>query len=191
MELRDAIFGRRSVRKYIEKPIEDDILKDILEGAVMAPSAVNLQPWYFLAVKSDDQMKKLRHIFVDISEKTRENLVKRFPNNPEVVGETLAFLNSLGNASVCVLAFLLKPGDEDDIALISSSSAAIQNLCLMAYDKGIGSCWMTAPIETGYSEIIRKEFAPEAGSLVAAVTLGYPGMTPKAPRRKDGRYTIV
>ncbi|NLJ59107.1 MAG: nitroreductase [Tissierellia bacterium] len=192
METRAAIFGRRSIRKYIDKPIEEDVLKDILEGAVMAPSAVNLQPWYLVAVNSDEQMEKLRVLFGDISEKTRGNLEKRFPNHPEVVKETLGFLTSLGNASVCVLAFLLKASYEPDIPLISSASAALQNLCLMAYDKGIGSCWMTAPIETGYSDILRNEFAPEAGEFIAAVTLGYPAVSnPKAPRRKEGRFKII
>lgn len=191
METRDAIFGRRSIRKYLEKPIELEVLQDIIEGALMAPSATNTQPWYFLAVKSDEQMEKLRRIFKKISEKTKVELEQRFSNNPEVISETLVFLRSLGNANVCVLVFLLKPSDEINLTSLQSTSAAIENLCLMAYDKGIGSCWMTAPLTVGLADVLVSEFAPEAGNFVAAITLGYPAVTPKAPKRKQGRYDIV
>ncbi|WP_061214638.1 nitroreductase family protein [Syntrophomonas wolfei] len=191
METREAIFGRRSIRKYLDKPIEPEVLQDILEGAVMAPSAVNNQPWYFLAIQSQEQMEKLRGIFQEVSVKTRAVLEKRFPNNPEVVSETLGFLTGLGNARVCVLVFLLKPSKDYDIIAVESTSAAIQNLCLMAYDKGIGSCWMTAPLSTGFSDILEKTFAPGKGKFIAAVTLGYPAVSPQAPKRKPGRYEII
>ncbi|WP_276624330.1 nitroreductase family protein [Syntrophomonas wolfei] len=191
METREAIFGRRSIRKYLDKPIEPEVLQDILEGAVMAPSAVNNQPWYFLAIQSQEQMEKLRGIFQEVSVKTRAVLEKRFPNNPEVVSETLGFLTGLGNARVCVLVFLLKPSKDYDIIAVESTSAAIQNLCLMAYDKGIGSCWMTAPLSTGFSDVLEKTFAPGKGKFIAAVTLGYPAVSPQAPKRKPGRYEII
>jgi nitroreductase len=191
METREAIFGRRSIRKYLDKPIEPEVLQDILAGAMMAPSAVNNQPWYFLAVQSDEQMKKLRGIFKEVSEKTKVLLEKRFPNNPEVISETLGFLTGLGDAQVCVLVFLLKPSEDYETIAVQSTSAAIENLCLMAYDKGIGTCWMTAPLTTGFGDILGREFAPGAGKFMAAVTLGYPAVAPQAPRRKSGRFDIV
>lgn len=191
METREAIFGRRSIRKYSDKPIKPEELQDILEGAIMAPSAVNNQPWYFLAIQSPEQMEKLRAIFQEVSVESKAVLEERFPNNPEVVRETLGFLTGLGNAQVCVLAFLLKPGEEYDIIDLESTSAAIQNLCLMAYDKGIGSCWMTAPLSTGFGDTLAKTFAAGKGKFVAAVTLGYPAVSAQAPRRKPGRYEII
>lgn len=191
METRDAVFRRRSIRKYLDKQIEQEVLQDIVDGAMMAPSATNTQPWYLVVVKSKEQMEKLRGIFKDISGKLRVDLEKTFPNNPEVVSETMGFLSSLGNADSCVLAFLNKPGQETNIAYVESVSAALENLCLMAYDKGIGSCWMTAALSTGYDKVLSAEFAPEAGNLVAAVTLGYPAFIPQAPKRKQGRYKFV
>lgn len=191
METRDAILGRRSIRKYLDKPIEPDVLQDIIEGALMAPSAVNNQPWYLVAVRSDAQMEKLKEIFKDVSVDIKVVLEKRFPNNPEVISETLGFLRGLGNARVCVLVFLLKPSEDYDIIAVQSSSAAIENLCLMAYDQGIGSCWMTAPLTTGFGPVLEREFAPGAGKFLAAVTLGYPAVSPRAPKRKPGRFQIV
>jgi len=157
----------------------------------MAPSAVNNQPWYFVVVQSSSQMEKLRGIFADVSTDIKKDLQERFPNNPEVIGETMGFLKGLGGAPVCVLAFMLKPSDDHNIIAVESVSAAIENLCLMAFDYGIGTCWMTAPLTTGFGPVLQKEFAPEAGNFVAAITLGYPEFTPQAPKRKSGRFKIV
>ncbi|MDD2620141.1 MAG: nitroreductase family protein [Syntrophomonadaceae bacterium] len=191
METREAVFGRRSIRKYLDKPIEPEVLQYILEGAVMAPSAVNNQPWYFLAVQSQEQMEKLRGIFQEVSVNVKAALEKRFPNNPEVISETLGFLTGLGDAQVCVLVFLIKPSEDYDIIAVQSTSAAIENLCLMAFDRGIGSCWMTAPLTVKYGDVLRREFAPEKGKFIAAVTLGYPAVSPQAPKRKQGRFDII
>lgn len=157
----------------------------------MAPSGNNTQPWYFLAVQSEGQLDKLRNIFGKISVEIKEDLEQFFPRNPEVVSETRGFLMGLGDAKVCVLVFLLKPGDEYDLTLVESIAAAIQNLCLMARDKGIGSCWMTAPLTTGFASVLEKESAPDKGKFIAAVTLGYPAVAPRAPKRKPWRFDII
>lgn len=136
-------------------------------------------------------MENLRDIFRDVSLNIRESLEKRFPNNPEVVAETIGFLAGLGYAKVCVLVFLLNPNEDYNILAVQSTSAAIENLCIMAYDKGLGSCWMTAPFETGFGPVLEHKFAAGKGKFVAAVTLGYPAVIPQAPKRKSGRYIFI
>ena len=85
MNTMDAILARRSVRSYTSEPIPDEVLSEILEAGLYAPSAVDLQPWYFVAVKSEDAMRRLLQIMADVSEKMRPVLEARFANNPEVV----------------------------------------------------------------------------------------------------------
>src|SRR5512137_1558987 len=51
MEAMETILGRRSVRKYSDKPVTDEELKQLLEAAMAAPSAHNRQPWHFIVVK--------------------------------------------------------------------------------------------------------------------------------------------
>lgn len=51
METKEAILGRRSIRKYIDKPVELELLQEIIEAAIMAPSAMNTQPWFFVVVQ--------------------------------------------------------------------------------------------------------------------------------------------
>jgi len=57
--LLDVIYGRRSVRRYREEPIPDDILTAILEAGRLAPSANNLQPWHFIVVRDPDIKRRL------------------------------------------------------------------------------------------------------------------------------------
>lgn len=50
----NAILSRKSVRKYLDKPINDDVLAKVLEAGRLAPSWVNVQSWKFIVVKSQD-----------------------------------------------------------------------------------------------------------------------------------------
>lgn len=188
----EAILSRRSIRKYKDQPVPDDMLMDILEAGMYAPSAVDLQPWFFVVIKSQDQMQRLYQIMGAVSDKMQPLLEARFVNNPEVVVETTRFLRQLGGAPVCILVFQYKPDYKKTMeSIVESVSAAIQNILLAATDKGLGSCWLTAPVETGMTEELRDTFAPDKGKLLAVLTLGYPDRNPKAPARKSGRYVII
>ena len=65
METVSAITRRRSIRKYTNQPVSDTDLKDILEAAVMAPSASNLQPWYFIVIRSPEKMEALKKLMAE------------------------------------------------------------------------------------------------------------------------------
>lgn len=189
METRDVIFARRSIRKYKSTPISDADLTDLLEAGIRAPSGTNLQPWYFVAIKSREKRDELIEIMGHVFGRVKPLLEERFAKHPEVVEETRYFLTGLGGAPVCILVFRLKDGYDFPDEVMQSVSAAIENILLAAADKGIGSCWLTAPRH--YARELQERFAPGKGEFVAAVTLGYPDQTPKMPPRRDGRYVIV
>jgi nitroreductase len=191
METKDAIIGRRSIRKYADRPISDADLQDIIIAGLYAPSAIDLQPWYFVVIKSDEKLADLRSFMSGVWDRIEPSMTQRFANHPAVVAETKVFLKSLGGAQCCVLVFMLRQDYPDMRIAMEGVCAAVQNMLLMAYDRGIGSCWMTAPIGAGMDEDLRLKYAPEKGGFVAAVTLGYPAQNPKAPRRKEGRYEII
>lgn len=192
MECRTVIKERRSIRMYEQKPIDQQTLEQILDAALMAPSAINLQPWYFVVIQSEKAMKELKLIMSQASLKLRPNLEKRFSKHPEVVEETCKFVNQLGGAPVCVLAFQLKPDyDKTAASIIQSVAAAIDNMLLAAWDLGVGSCWLTAPIEAGVDQAIKEAFAPDKGDMVAMITLGYPARIPNEIKRKENRHIIL
>lgn len=192
METRETILSRRSIRAYQDKPVSQKDLQEILEAGLYAPSAVNFQPWYFVAVQSGAQMERLTHVMGRVSSQIEPDLKTRFAKHPAIVAETTQFIRQLGGAPVCILAFQLKPDYPKTAQTIAQSvGAAIENMLLAATDKGLGSCWLTAPVETGMGSELRDLFAPGKGDLLAILTLGYPAQEPKTPPRKDGRYIIV
>lgn len=191
MEFKDVVYGRRSIRVYENKQVPVELVKEILEYGVMAPSGTNIQPWYFVAIHSPEKRAELGAITNKIFPRFKNFLEKRFENNPEVVVETGNFLNTLGGAPVVILAFLLKPDYSDKEAMYQSVSAAMQNMSLTAYEKGLGSCWLTSANMAGLGGELQAAFAPEHGEYLAMLTLGYPKITPRAPKRKEGRYDII
>lgn len=191
MQIRQVLLERRSIRGYKSDPIPDQDLLEIVEAGLCAPSAINLQHWYFVVVKSPEKLNELREIMGRVFPKFRPVLEGRFAKNPEAVEDTRRFLDSLGGAPVCILAFFLKDDYPDRDGAMQSVSAAIENILLAAWDKGIGSCWLSAAQRMGFGPELRERFAPGKGEFVAAVTLGYPGRIPQAPRRREGRYEMI
>ena len=56
----DVIYGRRSIRKYEQKPVEDEKLNEILRAAMYAPSAMNKQPWRFIVCRKEIPLMKFK-----------------------------------------------------------------------------------------------------------------------------------
>lgn len=190
METRECLLTRRSIRKYKPDPISRETLERILEAGLAAPSAINLQHWYFVAVQSPEAMNDLKAIMGQVVEKFTPILEERFSRHPEQVGITNTFMSTLGGAPVCLLAFFLKPDFPDRDGAMQSVSAAIENVLLAAWNEGTGSCWMSAPQRIGFGPALQERFAPGKGEFVAAITLGYPDQEAKMPPRREGRYTI-
>lgn len=194
MDTAKTIFERRSVRKYIEKAIPHEDVVEIMEAACMAPSAVNTQPWFFVVLESKEAIEEYRQFAKEGSAPFRKTLEARFPNNPEVVDDTMNFLTSMGNAPVIVLAFLGKSDFNDSgksNGYIQSVASAIENMILYAWDKGIASCWTSSQIKAGMSENLEARYAPGKGNFVAAISMGYAEKVPAAPKRRTGKVVFI
>ncbi len=194
MEFKDVVFGRRSIRKYTQEPVSDEDLKYIIDAGLYAPSGVDLQPWFFVVIKSPEQLDRLYSVMGGVSDAMTDNLKERFARHPQVAEDSLKFIRQLGGAVVCMLVFWQKQKyEKSDSTIYQSIGAAIENVLLAARDRGLGSCWLTAPLESGHAEQIREMFAPEHGQLAALLTIGHksPDYKEFTPRRKDGRYVII
>ena len=74
MDCLTAISTRRSVRAYRPDPIPDEVLKKIMTAALMAPSADDLQPWFFALLKSQGAIRDLTGILRPAPERLKEHL---------------------------------------------------------------------------------------------------------------------
>lgn len=191
MEFKDVVLSRKSVRKYKDIPIPHDMLEEIMELGVTAPSATNLQQWYFVVISSPEKRAEFAEIMKNSADILLPTLRKRFPNHPEVVKETHSFTQELGGAPVCILAFLQKEYENLNDAT-QSVAAAMENIVLAARDKGLDTCWLTAPIDVKKDKILEEHFAPDKGKFLAMLTLGYSDQpNARSPKRREGRYVII
>ena len=191
MELMEGLFTRRSIRKYKPDPISDEVLEQVMGATLAAPSGDNLQPWYYVVVRSPEAMADLRAILAGSGDELAPSLKERFANHPEVVAETRSFVSALGGAPACVLAFLLKEYPDRRDASVMSVAMGMQNLMLAAHEYGLGTCCLTSPLYTGRSEQLKERFAPDKGEFLALVSLGYPDQISKMPPRRAGRCDFI
>ena len=196
MDLDRIIKERRSIRKYQLKEIPQELLEEVLETALWAPSGTNKQDWELVVVRG-----KERDRLLEIVSKSQEYILpylkKLFPE--KIIKISLQVFKNLGGAPVVILIYIPKDvtGYERDLGdqgryhlefhrynLLLSAAALTQNLLLAAYSKGLGTCWMTGPkyVEKEINELLNitdKE-------LVSIVPIGYPDQSPPAPPRKEG-----
>lgn len=191
MEAMECLLTRRSIRKYKSDPVPEDLLREVLEAALYAPSAINLQHWHFVVVRSPEKLEAFKGLMVRVQNKFHPVLAQRFESHPEAIRETETFLTGLGGAPVVVLAFFLKEEYPDRDGAMQSVSAAIENLMLAAWAKGLGTCWMSAAQRMGFGPEIQAAFAPGKGEFVSAVTLGWPDQEGKLPPRREGRCQFI
>ncbi|MEO0278805.1 MAG: nitroreductase family protein [candidate division WOR-3 bacterium] len=188
MELRDAIVGRRSIRRYKSTPVPKELIEEIFEYALWAPSGMNRQNWYFVVVTGETKDR-----IVEICRRAYEEYIGKkieqvFTHKPDVVKETKSFFATLGGAPVVIVAYA-EPGPESEKTDIQSVAAAIQNFLLLAYEKGLGTCWMTGPIS--HANEISQLLGVEGKEFVALITLGYPDENPRPPKRKPDRVIYI
>ena len=190
MELLEAVAARRSVRRYKDAPVPREVLEQLLETACWAPSAENMQPWYFVALTNEEDIRLLYETMERVSEEMRPHLEALYPRHPRIVDQVVGFLRCLGGAPVYVLVFLQQDYGAVRDSMLESTAAAIQNLLLAAHEKELGACWVNAATGLGYGPALRELFAPGKGEFVSLVTLGYPDQSPRTPGRKPGRWVI-
>jgi len=154
LSLLDAIYSRRSIRKYENKDIPQEILQQILEAGRCAPSAVNRQPFRFVVVNDREIMKD----FCD-------NLIARFVKYAPVAIVGCADVKSLLTGNWAVV----------------DTTIAMQNMVIAASALGIGSCWIGACNEEKVKKALK---IPDKWKFVALITLGYPAEQPKPKKKK-------
>ncbi len=59
MDLNEAITGRRAVREYLNQPVDEKLIRGLIDAAIQAPSAVNQQPWTFTIVRNQNLLDRI------------------------------------------------------------------------------------------------------------------------------------
>ncbi len=154
MSLIDLILTRRSIRRYENKDLPEEVLQQILEAGRQAPSAANRQPIHFVIVTDRDILKNLC-----------DNWINRFVKYAPVAIVGCADIKSLLTGKWAIV----------------DATIAMENMVIAAWTLGIGSCWIGACNEEKVKELLK---IPDKWKFVALLTLGYPAEQPKQRKKK-------
>ena len=170
MDFIDLVTKRKSVRKYLDKPVERELIEKCLEAARLAPSACNSQPWSFIVIEN----RELKD---------------------QIVEETMTGLYSLNKfasgAPVLVIAIREKSkyaarlaGTLRDVKYsLLDIGIACDHFTLQAAELGLGTCWIGWFNDRSMKKILK---LPKSTQIDVVLTLGYPeDESLKIKSRKD------
>jgi F420 biosynthesis protein FbiB-like protein len=189
--------SRRSVRKYQARPVSRELVEQILEAARWAPSPHGRQPWRFVVLTGQEVKLQLAERMGDT---WRQNL-EMDGQDAEIVNIRLEKSRQrILNAPVIIIPCLYledldRYPDErrqanETIMAIQSIGAAIQNMLLAAYDLGLDSGWMCAPLFC--PEIVCEALDLETYLIPQAlITVGYAAADPQRRERLPLSSLIV
>jgi nitroreductase len=152
---------RRSIRKFEDKPVEEEKLQAVLEAARLAPSWANRQCWSFVVVR-DPAVRQA------VSEKLEGNPCQKGVAQAPVLIAACADPEQSGHAS------------NQDYYLVDIG-IGLEHLMLEAWGQGLGTCWIGAFEESVFKPILG---VPDNIRLVAMTPLGYPVRIPDERGRK-------
>ena len=162
MDLFEAIRTRRSIRKYLDKPVEDEKLKAVLEAVQIAPSWANMQCWRMVVVKDKEVKEKLS----DLSYVESFFAPKGYKANPSK--------KALAEAPV-VIVLCADPQQSGSLwgqsYYLVDTGIAAQNLMLAAHGLGLGSVFVGVYDEVKVKGILG---IPQNIRVVGLFPLGYP-----------------
>ena len=172
-----TIMARRSVRKYLDKPVEHAKLEAVALAGINAPSGMNRQPWIVRVV--EDQK-----LIADVTEVFKQE-------NPEQVTRDKNFKNMFRNAPnlICVCT-PAKGGGELDAGLLG------ENMMLAAQSMGLGTCCLGGPVRFLLSNEKCKFFLerldiPADYKLNYILAIGYPDEQPEAKPRDTSKVKYI
>lgn len=177
METLDAIKSRRAVREYTDVPITRETIERLIGAAILAPSAMNLQPWAFAAILN-------RAAIPGYSRRIKDWLLANFsqtslpPSLRELIEPASYHVLHEAPAMVLVLAKSRDPQAVEDCCL------AAENLMLSARDEGLGTCWIGLARPWFNLPATKRELGlPEQYEVVAPIIIGHPKTWPESHGR--------
>ena len=172
----NAIMSRRSIRKYLDKPVEHEKLEVVVRAGINAPSGMNAQPWIVRVV--EDQK-----LIADVNEVYKKA-------NAEQVKRDKDFKNMFRNAPTLICVCSPANGGDLDAGLLG------ENMMLAAQAIGLGTCCLGGPVRwlnsnAGAKFFIDRLEIPEGYRLNYILAIGYPDEQPDAKPRDASKVKFI
>ena len=178
MDVMEAIRARRSVREFTAEPVEETILRKLIDAAIQAPGAVNQQPWSFSIVRD-------RAVLAAVSRDAKAYMLRTSPmaasHHFNAILTDPKFDIFYGAPVLMVIATSV-----DTNWAVEDCALAAANLMLAARALGLGTCWIgfaqgwlaTADGKTTFN-------LPSGYRPVAPIIIGHPKAFPASVPRKE------
>jgi len=163
----EIIKKRRSIRNFQKKEIPEEIIDKLIEALIWAPSSGNLQA------------RKFYFIF---NQKIKERLVGEAFVQSFIIEAPLVVIGCQGEEIARRYG-----GRGKNLYSICDVAVSIQNLMLLAYEKGLGSVWIGRFDEKIVSRVLN---LPENLRPIVIVPVGYPAESPSAPSRASKEEAV-
>jgi nitroreductase len=176
----EVLKTRRTVRSYTAEGVTRQVLQELIDSAVLAPTGMNSQPWTFTVVTNQDVMRRLNTIVVGLlrSPEAQQHMtnerMKEIVNAPDfhIFHDAPALIVISGDRKV--------PG-----AMIDCQLAA-ENLFLAAHAKGLGTCYMGfLTLAAEHPEARTLLGIAEGYTMMAAAVVGHPDVRPEGPPQRS------
>lgn len=178
MELMDALRTRRAVREFTAESIDDLTIEQLVGAAILAPSAVNLQPWAFAVVRGAE---RLRALSAEARRYALAHLPAGSPLATHVADPAFEIFHG-APALVIICAIDGERQSSEDCCL------AAENFMLAAHARGLGTCWIGLSREWLGDPTVRAELGiPAHWRPIAPIILGHPLAHPAPTSREKAR----
>jgi len=178
MELRQAIYERRAVREFTAEPVDQQTIRQLIDAAIQAPSAVNEQAWSFSVVRD-------KAVLGRISNQAKAHMLKTPPTGlPSHHFRDLTDPNYdiFYHAPVLIVISSVTKSQW----AVENCSLAAENLMLAACAAALGTCWIGfAQTWLGTTEGKATIEVPSSYMAVAPIIVGHPKVTPAPVPRKE------
>ncbi|HHT9104593.1 MAG TPA: nitroreductase family protein [Candidatus Wujingus californicus] len=195
MNVKEAITKRRSIRKFKPDPVPDELIRQLLESARLAPSGSNTQPWRFIVVKNPETRQRLQKASFNQYHVGQSPAIiaccadiKAFGEFPERIDELIVSGALPAKTREVFVPSLKKEGMSADIkwhliiAAVGNTDIAIEHMVLQAVELGLGTCWVRWFDDNKVKEILE---IPQNIEIIALLPVGYPDEDPpQRPRFK-------
>ena len=174
MELDEAILSRKTIRKFQNKNVPDNYLYEIIQSAMLAPSAKNRQPWRFY-ILDDNQKNDITNMMYDWANENKDihTSIKGSANQMKTANKAI-IIYTPNYHSKNKKTYYKKP---DYLSL----GAAIENMNLKCFDLGLGCTWLcdTLYIENEINNYLKIDNLEQVSTLI----IGYPEEIPERRER--------
>lgn len=148
-----VIKSRRSIRSYRDTAVPEEVIRDAIDCAALAPTARNVQPWLLGIIRKKDTLERIA-----------------------AIAETGKFI---AQAPMCIAVF----GKRDERYYLEDCCAATSQLILGFWAHGVGTCWVAGDKKEYAEDIRTLLDVPQAYTLVSLVAAGYPVDVPKVQKK--------